>query len=216
MVPAVDDPQDLAGVEVDDGGHPRPVPDPQGGVGVTEIPHGPEPVFVDAKPPEAELVHVGHGRKQASVSGARTIPHDSATGATVSDTARPELMTASTTRSRSRAVDRDLGGGGFEECEPRAGRFFAAPAVLGPEDFHGASDRDVLDPLDAAFLPPRRHDTAGRPSLWLVGFDNDPAHCVVQNGGRDDKVVRQDAGGSVGRHNDRLSQGPWYCSRLNA
>jgi len=48
----------------------------------------------------------GRVRRQASVSAARTIHQDTANAAAVSDTARPELMTASTTWSRSRPVDR--------------------------------------------------------------------------------------------------------------
>ena len=45
------------------------------------------------------------------------------------------------------------------------------------------SDRDVPDPLDAAFLPPRCHDTTSRTAGRKVGFDNDPASAVVQDGG---------------------------------
>ncbi|MDQ0000115.1 hypothetical protein J2W15_003628 [Pseudarthrobacter sulfonivorans] len=107
---------------------------------------------------------------------------------------------------------------GFKERKPWAGPFLAVPAVFGPENFHGAGDRDVPDPLDMSFLPPGRYDTAGRAARWLVGFDNDPAAPVVQDGGGNDAVVGQveDAGGSVGGHPGRLSQGSWSCSWLNA
>lgn len=65
-----------SGVQIHDGCHPRLVPDSRCRV------------------------------RQASVNAARTNHQDTANAAAVSDTARPELMTASTTWSRSRPVDR--------------------------------------------------------------------------------------------------------------
>jgi hypothetical protein len=72
---------------------------------------------------------------------------------------------------------RDLGGG-FKEREPGTLGINAVPAVFGPEDLDG--DGDVPDPSEAAFLPSRRHHTAGRTARWLVGFDNDLAAPIGQ------------------------------------
>ncbi|MDQ0000116.1 hypothetical protein J2W15_003629 [Pseudarthrobacter sulfonivorans] len=44
--------------------------------------------------------------RRASFSAARTIHHETPNAAAVSDTARPERITASTTWARSRPVDR--------------------------------------------------------------------------------------------------------------
>jgi hypothetical protein len=79
------------------------------------------------------------------------------------------------------------------------------PAVLGPEDFHSAGDRDVPDPLEAAFLPPCRDDTATRAAGWLVRLNNDPATAVSKDTCGNDTVVGQvkDAGGSVRRRPGR-------------
>jgi hypothetical protein len=64
-------------------------------------------------------------------------------------------------------------GGGFEEREPAAAHFVAEPTVPGPEDLHGAGDRDVPDRLEAPFLPPRCDDTARRAARRLAGLDDD-------------------------------------------
>ena len=42
--------------------------------------------------------------------------------------------------------------GGFEEQEPGTLGFLAVPAVLGPEDLHGAGHGNVANPLDEYWL----------------------------------------------------------------
>ncbi|MBU8867785.1 hypothetical protein [Paenarthrobacter aromaticivorans] len=81
---------------------------------------------------------------------------------------------------------RDLWGG-FEERQPVARRFFAVPAVLGPEHVHRPGDGTIAEPLEAALFPPGGDDTAAR---QFIGFDDDlpPAG---GDGGGDDTVVGQ-------------------------
>ncbi len=143
----------------------------------------------------------GRVRRQASVTAARTVHHETPNAAAVSDTARPERITAATTWSRSRPVDR-----------ARRGTWTV------DSNLHGAGDRNVPDPLEAPFLPLRRDNTAAGTARWLVNFDDDLAAPIGQHAGGDDAVVGQveDAGGSVERHNGRLSQGSWSWSWLNA
>ncbi|KIS26188.1 hypothetical protein TV39_16160 [Arthrobacter sp. SPG23] len=46
--------------------------------------------------------------------------------------------------------------------------------MIGPGDLAGAgTDKDVPDPLEAPFLPPRRDATAEGTFRWLVCFDYD-------------------------------------------
>ena len=174
VVPAVDDTQDLPGVQVHDGGHPRLVPDPRAGLRVTEISHGPEPVFIDAEHARAELIHVGQGEEAGFVQRGTDHPpghrerrggfgHGPAgTDDRVNDVVPEPAGGAGAARHLS---------GGFKEREPGTLGFHAVPAVLGPEDLNGAGDRNVADPVEAPFLPPRRHHTAGRaarqPTCWL-------------------------------------------------
>ena len=153
----------------------------------------------------------GRVRRQASESAALTSHKDTANTAAVSDTARPDDGVNDVVPEPAGGADTapDLGGG-FEERELRAGQLLVVPAVLGPQDLHGAGDQDVADPLESTFLPPRRDDTAARAARRLVSFDNDLAPAVLQDGGRDDGVVEQveDAGGSVRR------RPRWAQSRL--
>lgn len=221
VVPAIDDTQYLPGVQVNDGCHPRLMPNPRARSGVAEEPHGPEPVFIDTQHPRAELIHVGQGGQVGLVQrGPHRPPRDPERGRHLRDgMAGPDdrvndLVPVPAGGPRPAG---DLGGG-FKEREPRTGRRLAVPAVLGPEDLHGPGNRDIPDPLETLLLPPRCHDTAGGAARGLVGFDNDPAPAIGQHAGRDDAVVGQveDAGGSVRRHPGRLIQGSWSCPWLNA
>jgi hypothetical protein len=68
--------------------------------------------------------------------------------------------------------------------------------------------------------PPKQrifNDTAARAARWLVGFDDD-LPSASSDGDGNDAVVGQveEDGGSVGCDPDRLVQGSWSCSRLNA
>ena len=159
--------------------------------------------------------------RQASFSAARTIHQDTANAAAVSETARPERMTASTSWSRSRPVERARRGtwavDSKNESRSHAGssqyqRYLDQSTSTAPATGMSRS------PLEAAFLPPRRDDTAARAARWLVGFDDDLAPAIGEHGGGDDAVVGQveEDGGSVGCDPGRLVQGSWSCSRLNA
>lgn len=70
------------------GGNPRLVPDPCAGFRITEVPHGPKPVFVGAKHPRAQPVHLRQGQEAGFGRAALTIHKVTVNAAAVSDTAR--------------------------------------------------------------------------------------------------------------------------------
>ena len=108
-------------------------------------------------------------------------------------------------------------GSGFKEGEPLTGRFLAIPAVFGPKNLHFSGHGDVLDALKVAFSPTRRNDTAIGRSRREISLDHDLAPAIGIGAGGDCTVVGQveDADGGVECRPGRLSQGSWYCSRLN-
>lgn len=63
VVPAVNDAQDLPGVEVNDGCHPWFMPDPRAGSRIAEEPHGREAVLINAQHPRTQFINLGQGEK---------------------------------------------------------------------------------------------------------------------------------------------------------
>lgn len=166
-------------------------------------------MLVDAQRPRTDVIDLGQGEEAGlGQCGADRPPGDGERSGCFGDGPAgiyDRVNNLVSEPGRGAGTARDLGGG-FIEREPRAGRFLTVLAVLGPADLHGSGDGDVLDPLEAAFLSPRRHNTAARAARWLVGLDDDLAAPIGQQADGHDAVARQveDASGSVGRHNDRL------------
>lgn len=97
VLPAVDHAQNVPGAPIHDGRHPRLMPDPRAGLRVTEQPRGPDPVCIGAQHPRAELVHDRQGEQAGFGQRGTDRPPGHRERAAVLETARPELMTASTT-----------------------------------------------------------------------------------------------------------------------
>ncbi|WP_315967731.1 hypothetical protein [Pseudarthrobacter equi] len=63
-VAAVNDSQDLPGVQIDDGGHPRFVAFPGLGGRVAKEPHGPVAVFINAEHPRCKGIDIGQRQRR--------------------------------------------------------------------------------------------------------------------------------------------------------
>lgn len=121
-------------------------------------------MLVDAQHPRVQLKDLGQGEEAGfGQYGADRPPGDRERGGGFGDgpAGSDDLVNDLVAEPGSGAGTARVLGGGFVERETRAGHFLAMPAVLGPENLDGASDRDVPNPLKAAFLPPRCDNTAG-------------------------------------------------------
>ena len=159
-------------------------------------------------------------RRQASVSAVRTLHRDHeqrrgglghvppGTDDRVHDLV-PEL-------SGGPGTARDLRGG-FKEREPWAGPFLAMPAWTRAHPRRRPQGCSRIHWKRRSFRGAATTQQLGWPGGCSV-FNDDLASAVLRRGGGHDAVVGQveEAGGSVERHNRRLSQDSWSCSGLNA
>lgn len=189
-------------------------------IGVAEEPHGPEAVLINAQHPWAELIPSGRVSRQASFSAARTAHHETPNATAVSDTARPGWITASTTWSRSRPVERACRGtrlvASKNESRGQAGswqyhRYLDQRTSTAP-----ATGMSLTRWMPLSFRRDATAPQVGQPDGWSVSI---MIRCRPSASTRGDDAVlgqTEDDSGSVRRHTGRLSQGSWCCPWLNA
>lgn len=201
-VAAVNDPQDLSGVQIDGGGHPRFVAFPGLGGGVPEEPHGPVALFTDAEHPRCKGVDIGQ-RQRRGVQGPLDQPPRDAErsgglrrGSARSDHGGHQGFTEPAGGPRPA---RDLGCF-LGECLARAQVLIAEESPLGPEHFDRPGDRDITQTLWAAGM----NAGADHPARWATGLggvhDADPSLAEGKDLSAGDAVVGQveNGGGSIG------------------
>lgn len=206
-VTAVQDPQDLSGVQIDDGGHPGFVAFPGLGSRVAEEPHGPVAVFIDTEHPRCQGVNVRQRQRRGTQSPLDQPPRDPERrgglggGPAGSDHGGHQCLTES---AGGPCPARDLGcflGEGLA----RAQVLVAEESPLGPDNFDRTGDRDVTQ----ALWPAGMHSTADHAAQWTAGLggghDADPPLTEGKDLGIGDAVVGQveNGGGSIGARGSR-------------